>query len=89
MSNEKPDLEVGREPAIAWSGDDPVAYSRAMAALDEAAIPRFDIEEHDQFVAVPQIAGAGYRVIVAKSDAARAQKAIREAFADVRPAGDQ
>jgi Putative prokaryotic signal transducing protein len=62
-----------------WSGDDPVAYSRAMAALEEENILMFDLEEHDQFT-VPQISGPRYRVIVAEVDAERARKAIREAL---------
>jgi hypothetical protein len=68
----------GREPAIAWSGDDPVAYSRAMAALDEAGIRAFEFAEHDQFSTIPQISGPAYRVFVAKVDAPRAEKIIRE-----------
>ena len=67
------------EAAVAWSGDDPVAYSRAMAALDEAKIPVFDIAEHDQFT-VPQISGPRYRIVIAESDASGAEKAIREAL---------
>jgi hypothetical protein len=66
--------------AIAWSGDDPVVYTRALAALEEAEIPVFEIAEHDQFVMVPQISGPGYRILIAQSDASRAEKAIREAL---------
>jgi ABC-type metal ion transport system substrate-binding protein len=74
------DLEVGKGPVLAWSGDDPIAYGRALAALDEAGILSFEVAEHDQFATVPQIAGAEYRVIVSKSDAAHAQKVIRAAL---------
>jgi hypothetical protein len=64
--------------ALAWSGDDPVTYTRAMAALEEADIRVFDFAEHDQFFTVPQISGPRYRVFIARSDAARAEKVIRE-----------
>ena len=72
---------VGGGPALAWSGDDPVAYTRAMAALEDAQIPVFPITEHDQFSTVPQISGPSYRVFVPSHDLARAQKAIRDALA--------
>jgi Putative prokaryotic signal transducing protein len=64
---------------VVWSGDDPVAYSRAMAALEEEDIPMFDLAEHDQFT-VPQISGPRYRVLVAENDAEGAKKAIHEAL---------
>jgi hypothetical protein len=68
------------EVAVAWSGEDPIVYGRALAALEEANIPVFEIAEHDQFVAVPQISGPRYRILIAQNDAARAEKAIREAL---------
>ncbi len=68
--------------AVVWSGDDPIAYTRAMAALEDAGIKSFDIAENDQFVGVPQISGPRYRVIIAESDAARAEKVLREIFGD-------
>lgn len=68
------------EVTIAWSGEDPIVYGRALAALEEANIPVFEIAEHDQFVAVPQISGARYRILIAQRDAERAEKAIREAL---------
>jgi hypothetical protein len=71
---------TGREPVLAWTGDDPVAYSRAVAALDEAGILSFEVAEHDQFSTIPAISGPGYRVIVSKSDAAQAEKIIRATF---------
>lgn len=78
-SKDSQDTQQGRA-AIAWSGDDPVAYTRALAALEEAEIPVFEIAEHDQFVMVPQISGPGYRILIAQSDFSRAEKAIREAL---------
>ena len=68
--------------ALAWSGDDPIAYTRAVAALEDAGIKMFDIAENDQFVGVPQISGPRYRVIIAESDAARAEKVLRETFGE-------
>ena len=78
--NNPPNARQGAT-AIAWSGDDPVAYSRALAALEEANIPVSEIAEHDQFVAVPQISGPQYRILIAQSDAAQAEKVLRDAFA--------
>jgi hypothetical protein len=69
----------GGGPALAWSGDDPVAFSAATAALEEAEIPVFPLTEHDQFT-VPQISGPQYRIFVPKQSAAAADKAIREAL---------
>ncbi|MGH9575435.1 MAG: hypothetical protein ACRD40_18145 [Candidatus Acidiferrales bacterium] len=66
--------------AMAWSGEDPVAYTHAVAALEAAGIRKFDIAENDQFMGVPQISGPRYRVLVAKSDAIRAEEAIIEAL---------
>ena len=68
--------------AMAWSGEDPIAYTRAVAALEDAGIKVFDIAENDQFMGVPQISGPRYRVLIAQSDAAQAQKVLREAFND-------
>lgn len=64
--------------ALAWSGDDPITYTRVMAALEDAEIKMFDIAENDQFVGVPQISGPRYRVIIAESDLTQAEKVIRE-----------
>lgn len=64
--------------ALAWSGDDPITYTRVMAALEDAGIKMFEIAENDQFVGIPQISGPRYRVIIAESDLTRAQKVITE-----------
>jgi len=66
--------------AVAWGGDDPILYTRIIAALEDANVPMFDLEEHDQFFTVPMISGPRYRVIVAGSDLARAEKAIQDAI---------
>jgi len=42
----------------------------------------FDIAENDQFMGVPQISGPRYRVIVAESDAAQAEKILRDTFGE-------
>jgi hypothetical protein len=66
--------------AIAWGGDDPILYTRIVAALEDANVAMFDMEEHDQFFTVPMISGPRYRVLVAESDLARAERAIQEAL---------
>jgi hypothetical protein len=75
----KQEAAGGGGPALAWSGDDPVAFSRAVAALEEAHIPVFKMAEHDQFT-VPQISGPQYRLFVPKQSAPAAQKAIAAAL---------
>lgn len=81
MTTPKPSRSTKEgEVAIAWSGEDPIIYGRALAALEDANIPVFEIAEHDQFVAVPQISGPRYRILIAQSDATRAEKAIRDAL---------
>lgn len=72
---------------LAWSGDNPVEFTRAEAALQQAEIPIYPIAEHDQFT-VPQIAGPLYRIFVPKSKAAEAAKAIAEVLREERGAGD-
>jgi hypothetical protein len=66
--------------ALAWSGDDPITYTRVMAALEDEGIKIFEIAENDQFVGIPQISGPRYRVIIAESDLPRAEKVITEAL---------
>lgn len=66
--------------AVAWSGDDPIVYTRVKATLEDVGIKIFDIAENDQFMGVPQISGPRYRILIAESDAARAEKVIQETF---------
>jgi len=66
-------------PRLAWRGDDPVAFSRVLAALQEAEIPTYQIEEHDQLVIQPN-PGPGYGIFVRQEDSARAEKIVREAL---------
>ena len=66
-------------PRLAWRGDDPVAFSRVLAALQEAEIPTYQIEEHDQLVIQPNL-GPGYGIFVRQEDASRAEKIVREAL---------
>lgn len=68
--------------ALAWSGDDPILYTRVMAALQDAGVKMFDIAENDQFMGVPQISGPRYRVIIAESDLSRAEKVISETLSE-------
>jgi hypothetical protein len=69
----------------AWSGNDPVAFSAIVAALDAADIPRHPLSSHDQYAtAVPSI-GPLYRVLVRAGDVKRAEVAIRGALAPNAP----
>jgi hypothetical protein len=65
--------------ALAWSGDDPVAYSRAVAALEEVGIRIYKITEHDPLV-FQSMQTPWYAILVARSDAKRAEAAVREAL---------
>jgi len=66
-------------PALAWGGEDPVAFSAALAALEDAGIPVHEMSEHDQFT-VPQISGPQYRIFVPRESLSAAEKVIREAL---------
>jgi hypothetical protein len=81
--NAKDNKRPGGGPALAWSGDDPVAFSAATAALESAEIPIFPLTEHDQFT-VSQISGPQYRIFVPKQQFAAAEKAIAAALAQHR-----
>jgi hypothetical protein len=84
MATPKSKHETGQTgPALAWTGDDPVEFSAATAALEDADIPIFPMTEHDQFT-VPQISGPQFRIFVPKQQFAAAEKAIAEALAEHR-----
>jgi hypothetical protein len=65
--------------ALAWSGDDPVAYSRAVAAIEEAGILVYKITEHDPLV-LQSMPAPWYAILVAQSDVERAKRAVNEAL---------
>jgi hypothetical protein len=75
---ERPDQPVG--PAIAWRGNDPIDFSRALAALKANEIQSYQITEHDN---LPYLTAfqPRYGIFVRRDDVARAEKAIREALA--------
>ena len=54
--------------AVAWRGTDPSAFSAALAALQEAGIPNFEISDHDQLVFELAIPRPQYRILVRKTD---------------------
>jgi hypothetical protein len=71
-------------PALAWRGNDPVAFSRALAALREHKIQSYQISEHDN---LPYLAAfqPRYGIFVRREDVSRAEKVIRDAFAEIVP----
>jgi hypothetical protein len=74
----QPDQPVG--PAIAWRGNDPIDFSRALAALKAHEIQSYQITEHDNLLDLTAFQPR-YGIFVRRDDVARAEKAIREAFA--------
>jgi len=81
-SSKEPVGQVG--PALAWRGNDPVAFSRALAALREHKIQSYQIAEHDN---LPYLAAfqPRYGIFVKREDVSRAEKVIRETFAGLVP----
>jgi len=69
------------EPPVAvWRGDDPVAFSAALAAVEEAGIPAREFSRHDQFVQIPAIQPSELAILVHPDNAALAESVIREAL---------
>ena len=71
-------------PALAWRGNDPVSFSRALAALREHKIQSYQIDEHDQLSRIAAYRPS-YGIFVRREDVARAEKIIRETFAGLVP----
>ncbi|MGB8540351.1 MAG: hypothetical protein WCD49_01825 [Candidatus Acidiferrales bacterium] len=67
-------------PALAWRGNDPVEFSRALAALKAREIQSYQIAEHDNLSYVP-VFRPRYGIFVRRDDVARAEEVIREALA--------
>ena len=67
-------------PVAAWRGDDPVAFSAALAALEEAGIPAREFSRHDQFTQIPAIQPNELAILVHPDNASQAEKVIREAL---------
>jgi hypothetical protein len=76
---EQPDQPVG--PAIAWRGNDPIEFGRALAALKANEIQSYQITEHDN---LPYLTAfqPRYGIFVRRDDVARAEKAIGVALAN-------
>ena len=71
-------------PALAWRGNDPVAFSRALAALREHKIQSYQIDDHDQLSHIGA-SRPSYGIFVRREDVSRAEKVIRETFAGLVP----
>jgi Putative prokaryotic signal transducing protein len=71
-------------PALAWRGNDPVAFSRALAALRENNIQTHQIDDHNQLSHIGAYRPS-YGIFVRREDVSRAEKVIREAFAGLVP----
>ncbi len=75
-------------PVAAWRGDDPVAFSAALAALENAGIPAREFSRHDQFAQIEAIQPNELAILVHPENAAVAQQIIREALKPEPPAPD-
>jgi hypothetical protein len=83
------DLELSKTPgpggpALAWRGNDPVSFSRALAALREHKIQSYQIDDHDQLSHIGAYRPS-YGIFVRREDVSRAEKVIRETFAGLVP----
>jgi zinc-ribbon domain len=67
-------------PVAVWRGDDPVAFSAALAALEGAGIPAKEFSRHDQFTQVLAIQPDELAILVHPDNAALAEQVIREAL---------
>jgi len=54
--------------ALAWRGSDPSAFSAALAALQSAGIPSYQISDHNQLVWGFAIPRPQYQIVVRNSD---------------------
>jgi hypothetical protein len=68
---------AAERPLLAWRGNDPVAFSRVLAALRDAEIPTYQITENDQLTLQP-IARPRYGIFIRMEDASRAGRIVRE-----------
>jgi len=67
-------------PVAVWRGDDPVAFSAALAALEEAGIPSRELSLHDQFAQIVPMQPGELEIFVHPDNVARAEQIIREAL---------
>jgi len=73
--------QSGSGPKLAWRGEDPVAFSAVQAALQNANIPTYEIDEHDQ-LAFQHVGGPSYGIFVRSEDLTRAEKIAHEALGE-------
>lgn len=67
-------------PVAVWRGDDPVAFSAALAALEEAGIPARELAFHDQFTQILAVQPNELTILVHPDNAEVACSVIREAL---------
>jgi hypothetical protein len=85
VAKSEPSKEPGPDgPALAWRGNDPVSFSRALAALRDHKIQSYQIDEHDQLSHFAAYRPS-YGIFVRREDVSRAEKIIRETFAGLAP----
>jgi len=72
--------ESHEAPVAVWRGDDPVAFSAALAALEDAGIPTRELSLHDQFAQILAIQPGELAILVQPDDVVRAEEIVREAL---------
>jgi hypothetical protein len=76
-----PGRSENHEPPVAvWRGDDPVAFSAALAAVRDAGIPAKEFSRHDQFTQILAIQPDELAILVHPDNATLAEQVIREAL---------
>ena len=65
-----------QDSVVVWRGTDPSAFSAALAALEGAEIPSYQISDHDQLVFELAIPRPQYRILVKKTDLQAARELV-------------
>jgi hypothetical protein len=65
---------------VVWSGNDPVAFGAALAAMQTENIPHHVISAHDQYASVAPFHVPQYEILVPSEDVSRAEDVIRKAL---------
>ena len=73
-------ISDARGPVLAWSGDDPIQFSRVLGALKDAKITYFQLSNQDQLAFQPITPRPGYGIFVRSEDAPRAAGIVRDAI---------
>jgi hypothetical protein len=71
---------VAEGASVVWYGDDPVAFSCVLAALEDAGIPTYQLTEHYHLTMRPPMSGPRYGIYVPAKDASRAEEITRDAL---------